>query len=36
MQFLESQAKSFLDIVNQGLVGVNTSPYLATIVSLEG
>jgi len=36
LTFLESQARSFLVIVNEGLVGVETSPYLATIVSLEG
>jgi len=36
IQFLEQQARSFLEIVNQGLVGVETSPYLGTIVSLEG
>jgi len=34
--FLENQARSFLEIVNQGLVGIETSPYLGTIVSLEG
>ena len=26
---------SFLSTVNQGLVGVDTSPYLGTVVSLE-
>jgi hypothetical protein len=36
IQFLENQARSFLDIMNQGLVGVETLPYLGTIVSLEG
>ena len=36
IQFLENQAKSFLDVVNQGLVGIETSPYLGTIVSFEG
>jgi hypothetical protein len=36
IQFLEHQARSFLEIVNQGLVGVDTSPYLGTVVSLEG
>lgn len=36
MQFLERQARSFLDIVNEGLIGIDTSPYLGTILSLEG
>jgi len=36
LTFLENRARTFLDIVNQGLVGVETSPYLGTIVSLEG
>lgn len=36
VQFLENQARSFLNIVNQGLVGIETSPYLDTIVSFEG
>ena len=36
IQFLENQARSFLNVVNQGLVGIETSQYLGTIVSFEG
>jgi len=28
LTFLENQARSFLEIMNQGLVGVETLPYL--------
>jgi len=35
LMYLEEQARSFLIIVNEGLVGVDTSPYLSTILSLE-
>lgn len=36
MQFLESQARSFLAVVNEGLVGLDTSPHPDAIISLEG
>jgi len=34
--FLENKARSFLGIVNQGLVHIDTSPFLSTIISFEG
>jgi len=36
LRYLERQAVSFLDTVNQGLVGCDASLYMGTIMSLEG
>jgi hypothetical protein len=35
VKYLRTQAAMFLDIVNQGLVGRDPSPYLGTILLLE-
>jgi len=35
LQYLERQATSFLDTMNQGLVDCEPSPYMSTILSLE-
>jgi len=34
-KFLERKAMNFLEVINQGLAGCDTSPYIQTIASLE-